>query len=106
MLGAMPALELEVWSDIACPWCYVGKRRLEGALKRFPHAAKDFVVFAQLSHGLGQVPFYIDVRFRSDEPARVHQQRTSGPVPKPRHNRANRVHRADLQIPAGRSLSG
>ena len=30
---------------------------------RFPHAAKDFVVFAQLSHGLGRVPFYIDVRF-------------------------------------------
>jgi len=39
MLLAMPSLELEVWSDIACPWCYVGKRRLEGALKRFPHAA-------------------------------------------------------------------
>ncbi len=29
----------------------------------FPHAAKDFVVFAQLSNGLGQVPFYIDIRF-------------------------------------------
>lgn len=28
-------LTLEVWSDIACPWCYVGKRRLEGALARF-----------------------------------------------------------------------
>ena len=36
----MPSVELEVWSDIACPWCYVGKRRLEGALKRFPHAAQ------------------------------------------------------------------
>ena len=34
----MPSLKLEVWSDIACPWCYVGKRRLEGALKKFPHA--------------------------------------------------------------------
>jgi hypothetical protein len=29
----------------------------------FPHAAKDFVVFAQLSNGLGPVPFYIDIRF-------------------------------------------
>jgi hypothetical protein len=28
----------------------------------FPHVAKDFVVFAQLTHGLGQVPFYIDIR--------------------------------------------
>jgi predicted DsbA family dithiol-disulfide isomerase len=30
-------LRIDVWSDIACPWCYVGKRRLEGALARFPH---------------------------------------------------------------------
>jgi hypothetical protein len=29
----------------------------------FPHAARDFVVFAQLSDGLGHVPFYIDIRF-------------------------------------------
>src|SRR5262249_34353294 len=29
----------------------------------FPHLAKDFVVFAQLTNGLGQVPFYIDIRF-------------------------------------------
>ena len=35
----MRSLSLEIWSDIACPWCYVGKRRLEGALKAFPHAA-------------------------------------------------------------------
>lgn len=31
-------LAVDVWSDIACPWCYVGKRRLEGALARFAHA--------------------------------------------------------------------
>jgi predicted DsbA family dithiol-disulfide isomerase len=36
----MSSLKLEVWSDIACPWCYVGKRRLESALKQFPHAAE------------------------------------------------------------------
>lgn len=33
----MPELRIDVWSDIACPWCYVGKRRLEAALARFPH---------------------------------------------------------------------
>lgn len=33
----MKTLPLEIWSDIACPWCYVGKRRLEAALARFPH---------------------------------------------------------------------
>jgi predicted DsbA family dithiol-disulfide isomerase len=30
-------LDIDIWSDIACPWCYVGKRRLEAALERFPH---------------------------------------------------------------------
>jgi len=28
----MKPLRIDVWSDIACPWCYVGKRRLEAAL--------------------------------------------------------------------------
>jgi predicted DsbA family dithiol-disulfide isomerase len=28
-------LTVEIWSDIACPWCYLGKRRLESALERF-----------------------------------------------------------------------
>ncbi len=28
----MTDLQLDVWSDIACPWCYVGKRRLEAAI--------------------------------------------------------------------------
>ena len=28
-------VRVEVWSDVVCPWCYVGKRRLESALERF-----------------------------------------------------------------------
>ena len=28
---------VEIWSDIACPWCYVGKRRFEAALAGFDH---------------------------------------------------------------------
>lgn len=31
-------MEVEIWSDIACPWCYVGKRRFESALAQFEHA--------------------------------------------------------------------
>jgi predicted DsbA family dithiol-disulfide isomerase len=41
----MAELRIDVWSDIACPWCYVGKRRLEGALREFPHAADVKVVW-------------------------------------------------------------
>jgi predicted DsbA family dithiol-disulfide isomerase len=31
------ALPVDIWSDIACPWCYIGKRRFEAALERFAH---------------------------------------------------------------------
>jgi predicted DsbA family dithiol-disulfide isomerase len=34
---SMKKLLVQVWSDVACPWCYIGKRRLEGALLRFEH---------------------------------------------------------------------
>ncbi len=30
----MRTLRVQVWSDVACPWCYVGKRRLESAIER------------------------------------------------------------------------
>jgi predicted DsbA family dithiol-disulfide isomerase len=30
-------MKIEIWSDIACPWCYVGKRRFEKALAQFEH---------------------------------------------------------------------
>ena len=35
----MPGVKVEIWSDVVCPWCYIGKRRFEDALSRFPHAA-------------------------------------------------------------------
>ncbi|MEO3936098.1 DsbA family oxidoreductase [Dermatophilaceae bacterium Soc4.6] len=30
-------MTVEIWSDVVCPWCYIGKRRFEGALARFDH---------------------------------------------------------------------
>jgi predicted DsbA family dithiol-disulfide isomerase len=41
----MKKLRVDIWSDIACPWCYVGKRRLEAALAGFPHRASVEVVW-------------------------------------------------------------
>ncbi|MFY1671153.1 DsbA family oxidoreductase [Plantactinospora sp. WMMB334] len=38
-------MQLEVWSDIVCPWCYLGKRRLEEALGQFEHADEVEVVW-------------------------------------------------------------
>lgn len=30
-------MKIEIWSDIVCPFCYIGKKRLEQALASFPH---------------------------------------------------------------------
>jgi predicted DsbA family dithiol-disulfide isomerase len=30
-------VRIDIWSDIVCPWCYIGKRRFERALDSFPH---------------------------------------------------------------------
>jgi predicted DsbA family dithiol-disulfide isomerase len=38
-------MKVEIWSDIACPWCYVGKRRFESALQQFEHADAVEVVW-------------------------------------------------------------
>jgi predicted DsbA family dithiol-disulfide isomerase len=30
-------MQIEIWSDVVCPWCYLGKRRFEQALETFEH---------------------------------------------------------------------
>lgn len=43
-------MKIEVWSDFVCPFCYIGKRRLEHALDQFPH--KDDVEIKYRSYEL------------------------------------------------------
>jgi predicted DsbA family dithiol-disulfide isomerase len=38
-------VQVEIWSDVVCPWCYIGKRRFERALAAFPHRAEVEVVW-------------------------------------------------------------
>jgi len=38
-------MRIEIWSDVVCPWCFVGKRRLEKALAGFDHADQVEVVY-------------------------------------------------------------
>ncbi len=33
----MNKMKIDIWSDIACPFCYIGKRKLDMALSQFPH---------------------------------------------------------------------
>jgi predicted DsbA family dithiol-disulfide isomerase len=38
-------MQIEIWSDVICPWCYIGKRRFETALSDFAHKEKVQVVW-------------------------------------------------------------
>ncbi len=37
----MTNLQVEIWSDVVCPWCFIGKRRFETALATFREANPD-----------------------------------------------------------------
>ncbi len=38
-------MRVEIWSDVVCPWCYIGKRRFERALASFDHAEDVSVTY-------------------------------------------------------------
>ncbi|HEX3815513.1 MAG TPA: DsbA family oxidoreductase [Mycobacteriales bacterium] len=38
-------MRVEIWSDVVCPWCYLGKRRFERALESFEHSDAVEVVY-------------------------------------------------------------
>ena len=37
-------MRVDIWTDIVCPWCYIGKRRFERALAEFPRRDEVQVV--------------------------------------------------------------
>jgi predicted DsbA family dithiol-disulfide isomerase len=58
-------VRVEVWSDVVCPWCYIGKRRLETALTQFEHADEVEVVWRS---------FQLDPTYPKGDPQPVHEQ--------------------------------
>lgn len=54
----MITLNIEIWSDIACPWCWIGKRGLEAALASFGSPAairwNAFELNPQAPHGVAE----------------------------------------------------
>ena len=38
-------MRVEIWSDVVCPWCYLGKRRFEHGLDAFEHSGDVEVVY-------------------------------------------------------------
>jgi predicted DsbA family dithiol-disulfide isomerase len=44
-------VKIEIWSDVVCPWCFIGKRRLETALATFEHPVEVVYRSFQLDPG-------------------------------------------------------
>lgn len=51
-------MRIDIWSDVVCPWCFIGKRRLETALSHFEHADDVEIVWHsfQLDPGAPTTP--------------------------------------------------
>jgi predicted DsbA family dithiol-disulfide isomerase len=43
--AVVPVMKVQIWSDVVCPWCYIGKRRFEAALADFAHRDEVEVVW-------------------------------------------------------------
>jgi predicted DsbA family dithiol-disulfide isomerase len=46
-------MQVEIWSDVVCPWCYLGKRYFEQALERFQHHDEVEVIYRSFELDLG-----------------------------------------------------
>ncbi|MFG2175145.1 DsbA family oxidoreductase [Streptomyces niveus] len=58
-------MRVEIWSDIACPWCYIGKARFEKGLESFAHRGDVEVVHRSFEldpgHAKGEVGSVTDM---------------------------------------------
>ena len=67
-------MQVEIWSDVVCPWCYIGKRRFETALHQYEQATGDAV-------DVRYRPFMLDPKAPADaQPVRrVYEKKFGGP---------------------------
>ncbi|MES2703305.1 MAG: DsbA family oxidoreductase [Bacteroidota bacterium] len=51
-------MKIDIWSDIMCPFCYIGKRRLEASLEQFEHGKDVEIIWHsfQLDPGMQPAP--------------------------------------------------
>lgn len=53
-------MKIEIWSDVICPWCYIGKRRFEMALAAFPQRESVRVIWRSFELDPKSPPQYPD----------------------------------------------
>ncbi len=79
-------MRVDIWSDVVCPWCYVGKARFEKALGAFAHRDEVTVVFRsfELDPGFPKdqrdtVPGMLSKKYgMPEEQARAADERVAG----------------------------
>jgi len=51
-------MKIDIWSDIMCPFCYIGKRKLETAMSQFPHQEEVEIIWHsfQLDPNIQHIP--------------------------------------------------
>ena len=57
-------MTVEIWSDIMCPFCYLGKRKFEAALEKFPEKENVSIVWKS---------FQLNPRLETDTTITIHQ---------------------------------
>ena len=57
-------LKVEIWSDVVCPWCYIGKRRFEESLAQFEHSRNIDIEWKS---------FQLDPETKSEPGKSIHQ---------------------------------
>jgi predicted DsbA family dithiol-disulfide isomerase len=53
-------MQVEIWSDVICPWCYIGKRRFEMALAKFAQRESVHVIWRSFELDPKSPPQYPD----------------------------------------------
>ncbi|RED37377.1 DsbA family protein [Paenibacillus sp. VMFN-D1] len=72
-------MKVEVWTDMICPFCYIGKRRLEAGLEKFEHSEDVNIVYRS---------FELDPYIEVNPPGDVYEQAAAKKGSTPEHMKA------------------
>ena len=68
-MSTLKPLQIDIVSDVVCPWCYIGKRRIENALALTPDVPVEIRLSAFKAPKPQQKPIYENVDLRDGDAA-------------------------------------
>ena len=73
---------MEIWSDVVCPWCYIGKRRFESALRDFEREVPGADVEVEWK-SFELDPTTVSVTQKAAGPSDAHARKLSAKIGRP-----------------------